>query len=82
LNVVAPRHWDGFLVAYLGKVYDLLHDFNELLPSASTPAQELEQHQTFCVDGSLYGFLEKYFIVRDQVLGSTNVMTSSRKLFF
>lgn len=42
LNIVAPRCLDGRMTEYLGKVHAFFHDFNELLPAASTP-QELEQ---------------------------------------
>lgn len=40
---------------YLGKIHGLLHDFNELLPLASTPAQELEQCVIFCMLLAMYG---------------------------
>jgi len=42
LIIVAPKRLDGTMVEYLGKLRDLLHDFNELLPHVSTPSQELE----------------------------------------
>jgi len=42
LNVIAPRRLDGTMTKYLGKIHALLHDFNELLPTASTPSQKLE----------------------------------------
>jgi len=31
LTVVAPKHFDGIMAEYLGKLH-ALHDFNELLP--------------------------------------------------
>jgi len=47
LNVVSPKYLDGTMTEYLGKLHALLHDFNELLPPASTPSQELEQRSKF-----------------------------------
>lgn len=40
IDVVASR-CHGPMVEYLGKIHSLLHDFNELLPLASTLSQEL-----------------------------------------
>lgn len=39
-----------------------LHDFNELLPPASTPAQELKQQQTFFMLMTLYGLSRRICI--------------------
>jgi len=41
LIVVAPKHLDGTMPEYLGKLHALLHDFNKLLSPTSTPTQEL-----------------------------------------
>jgi len=40
-NVIAPKHLDGTMTEYLGKIHVFLHDFNELLPLASSSSQEL-----------------------------------------
>ncbi|KAL2326552.1 hypothetical protein Fmac_025610 [Flemingia macrophylla] len=63
------------MAEYLGKVHGLLHDFNELLPLADTPAKELEQRQTFFMLMALYGLPDEYSSIRDQILGSPNVPT-------
>jgi len=42
LNVVAFRTQDP-MRDYVGKVTDVFHEFNEVLPLASTSAQEIEQ---------------------------------------
>jgi len=49
------------MAEYLGKVPGLLHDFNELLPPATTLAQEPEQHQTSFMLMTMYGLLDEYF---------------------
>jgi len=38
-NVVVPRR-QGSMADYLGKLHDLFHEFNKLLPLASPLAQE------------------------------------------
>ena len=43
LHVVASKRLDGTMSEYLSKIHALFHDFNELLPPASTPSQEIEQ---------------------------------------
>ena len=45
------------MAKYLGKVHFLLHHFNELLPPASTPSQELEQWSKFFMLLALQAFL-------------------------
>ncbi|WVZ17852.1 hypothetical protein V8G54_010834 [Vigna mungo] len=59
----------GPMAEYLGKVHALLHDFNELLPPASTPAEELEQRSKFFMLLALDGFSDDFSHVRDQILG-------------
>ncbi|XP_022632631.1 uncharacterized protein LOC111240898 [Vigna radiata var. radiata] len=60
----------GPMAEYLGKVHALLHDFNELLPPASTLAEELEQQSKFFMLLALYGLFDDSSHVRDQILGS------------
>jgi len=55
-TVVAPKRLDGTMVKYLGKLHALLHDFNELLPLAPAPSQELEQRSKFFMLLGLHGF--------------------------
>ena len=57
------------MVEYLGKIHALLHEFNELLPPASTPAEELEQQLKFFMLLALHGLSDEYSHVRDQILG-------------
>ncbi|KAH1033902.1 hypothetical protein GLYMA_20G003800v4 [Glycine max] len=75
MSVVAPRQFDGTMVDYLGKVNGLLFDFNELLPSTSTPNKEHEQEQSFFMLLVLYGLLTEYSLVRDHILGFPNIPT-------
>ncbi|XP_068480796.1 uncharacterized protein [Phaseolus vulgaris] len=70
LTIVAPKRLDGTMAEYLGKLHALLHDFNELLPPASTPSQELEQRSKFFMLLGLHGLPDDYSQVRDQILGS------------
>jgi len=70
LTIVASKHLNGTMVEYLGKLHALLHDFNELLPPAPTPSQELEQRSKFFMLLGLHGLLDDYSHVRDQILGS------------
>ena len=70
LTIVAPKRLDGTMAEYLGKLHALLHDFNELLPPASTPSQELEQRSKFFMLLGLHGLPDDYSHVRDQILGS------------
>ena len=42
LTIFAPKCLDGTMVEYMDKLHALLHDFNELLPPAPIPSQELE----------------------------------------
>ncbi|KOM41612.1 hypothetical protein LR48_Vigan04g181000 [Vigna angularis] len=60
----------GPMAEYLGKVHALLHDFNELLPPASTPAKELEQRSKFFMLLALYELSDDFSHVRDHILGS------------
>jgi len=70
LTIVAPKCLDGTMAEYLGKLHALLHDFNELLPPAPTPSQELEQRSKFFMLLGLHGLPDDYSHVRDQILGS------------
>jgi len=70
LNIVDPKRFDGTMAKYLGKVHALFHDFNELLPPASTPSKELEQRSKFFMLLALYGLPDDYSHVRDQILRS------------
>jgi len=60
---------------YLGKIHALFHDFNELLPPASTLSQEIEQRSKFFMLLALYELPDDYSPVRDQILGSLVVPT-------
>jgi len=75
LHVVASKRLDGTMSEYLGKIHALFHDFNELLPPASTPSQEIEQRSKFFMLLALYGLPDDYSPVRDQILGSPIVPT-------
>jgi len=75
LHVVASKRLDGTMSEYLGKIHALFHDFNELLPPASTPSQEIEQRSKFFMLLALYGLPDDYSPVRDQILGSPVVPT-------
>jgi len=75
LHVVASRHLDGTMSKYFGKIHALFHDFNELLPPASTPSQEIEQRSKFFMLLTLYGLPDDYSPVHDQILGSPVVST-------
>ena len=70
LTIVAPKRLDGTMAEYLGKLHALLHDFNELLPPASTSSQKLEQRSKFFMLLGLHGLPGDYSHVRDQTLGS------------
>jgi len=41
-NVVTPQHQDS-MAKYMGKIHALFHEFNELMPLVSIPAQEIWQ---------------------------------------
>ncbi|XP_022638426.1 uncharacterized protein LOC111241946 [Vigna radiata var. radiata] len=60
---------------YMGKIHALFHEFNELLPPASTPAKEIEQRSKFFMLLALHGFADEYSHVRDHILGSLVVPT-------
>jgi len=66
------------MAEYLDKIHALLHDFNELLPTASTPSQELEQKS------KLFMLVVLHVHVRDQILRSPTVpnFTSACSTFF
>jgi len=55
---------------YLGKMNALFHEFNEVLPLASTLAEEIEQWSRFFMVVMLHRLAEKYSHVCDQILGS------------
>jgi len=63
---VAPRTQDP-MVDYLGKMNVLFHEFNEVLPPASTLAEEIEQRSNFFMVLTLHGLVDKYSHVRDQI---------------
>jgi len=65
LHVVVSKHLDGTMSEYLGKIHALFYDFNELLPPASTPSQEIEQRSNFFMLLALYGLPDDYSPVRD-----------------
>ena len=75
LHVVASKCIDGTMFEYLGKIHALFHDFNELLPPASTPSQEIAQRSKFFMLLALYGLLDDYSPICDQILGSPVVPT-------
>jgi len=75
LHVVASKRLDGIMSEYLGKIHAFFHDFNELLPPASTPSQEIEQRSKFFMLLALYGLPDDYSPVLDQILGSPVVPT-------
>ena len=64
-EIIIPKRLDGTMDEYLGKLHALFHDFNELLPLASTPTQELEQHVI-----GLTSLSDDYSHVCYQILGS------------
>jgi len=68
-DVVAPRTRNT-MAEYLGKMNTLFHEFNEVLPSAFTPAEEIEQRLKFFMVLTLHGLADKYSHVCDQILGS------------
>jgi len=67
LIVIAPESIDGIMAEYFGKLHVLLHDFNELLPHASTHSQELKQRSNFFMLLGLHGLPGDYSHVRDQI---------------
>ena len=70
LTIVAPKHLDSTMAEFLGKLHALLHDFNELLPPATTASQVLEQRSKFFMLLGLHGLSDDYSHVRDRILGS------------
>jgi len=66
---IFSQRLDGTMAEYLGKLHALLHDFNELLPPAPTPSQELEQRSKFFMLLGLHCLPDDYSHVRDQILG-------------
>ena len=60
---------------YLGKIHGLLHDFNELFPSDSTHAQDLEQLGIFLMSLASNGLSMEYSLARDQILVSPTIPT-------
>ena len=68
-DIVASRTQDP-MVDYLGKMNALFHEFNEVLPPASTLAKEIEQRSNFFTVLTLHGLADKYSHVRDQILNS------------
>ena len=75
MDAVTDQRLDGTMSTYLGRMIGFLHDYNELIPPAATPAKELEQRQTFFMLLTLYGLPAEYSPIRDQILGSTIVPT-------
>ena len=70
LTIFFSQTLDGTMAEYMGKLHALLHDFNELLPPATTLSQELEQRSKFFMLLGLHGLPDDYSKVRDQILGS------------
>jgi len=70
LTVVAPKCLDGTVAKYLSKIHAFLHYFNQLLPPASIPSQELEQRSKFFMLLGLHDLPNDYSHVRDQILRS------------
>lgn len=68
-NVVALENQDS-MADYLGKIHALFHEFNEASPPACTPPQDIEQRLKFFMVLALHKLANKYFHVRDQILGS------------
>jgi len=66
---------------YLGKMHALFHEFIELLPPASTLAQELEQRSRFFMVLTLHRLVDKYSHVRDQILGSPFILNFTSTCF-
>jgi len=63
--LLLPNVLEGTMVEYLDKLH-ALHDFNELLPPASTtPSQELEQRSKFFMLFGLHDLHDDYSYVRD-----------------
>jgi len=58
------------MVDYMGKIHALFHEFNELLPLASTIVEEIKQRPKFFMILALHRLVDKYFYVHDQILGS------------
>jgi len=75
LHVVVLKRLDGTMSEYLDKIHALFHDFNELLPLASTLSQEIKQWSKFFMLLALYGLPNDYSPVCDQILGSPVVLT-------
>lgn len=48
VNIIASRQIDGPISAYLGKVYDALHDFNEFLPQPTLLPRNLNSGVLSC----------------------------------
>jgi len=57
------------MIEYLGKVH-VLHDFNELLPPASSLSQELKERSKFFMLLALHGLSDDYSHVRELILRS------------
>jgi len=68
-TLVSPKRLKGTMVEYLCKLR-AFYDFNELLPPASTPSQELEQQSKFLMLLGTHGLPDDYSHVCDQMLGS------------
>jgi len=65
LHVVSSRCLDGIMSKYLGQMHALFHDFNELLPPASTLSQEIEQRSKFFMLLALHGLPNDYSSIRN-----------------
>ncbi|GAU47012.1 hypothetical protein TSUD_403220 [Trifolium subterraneum] len=77
MNIITPKKIEGSISTYHGNVHSALHDFNELLPPAASNTieqeKEREQCSTFFMLLALYGLLEEYFAICDQILGSATI---------
>jgi len=54
LTLFVPRHFEGPMSVYLGRLYASLHDFNELLPPFANVKKELENCIAFFMTLGLY----------------------------
>ena len=75
LQILFASKHQASMVDYMCKIHALFHEFNELLPPFPDPATEIAQRPKFFMLGALYGLVDKYSHIRDQILGSPVVPT-------
>ena len=75
MTILSANQIKDSMSNYLGSVSSLLCDFNELLPPAADPVEELENRKKFFMSLALYGLPTDYSHVRDQILGSPTEAT-------